>query len=359
MSLPEEIHIRSGRGDYSVAFRHSPAEGFGSFLNERSIFVVDRRLMTLFREEMSSLPEERLILLSAGEDIKSYEGAGRLCAMLLERNVKRDDTVFAVGGGTIQDAVSFASSILFRGLKWVFVPTTLLAIADSCIGGKTSINLGQYKNQVGSFHPPVQVRIFTRFLDTLTVDEIKSGLGEILHYYVYANEPGLSDFLDQYDRLLSDRTFLMQHVSKSLLIKKSVIEKDEFDTGERKKFNYGHTFGHALEAITDFRMPHGQAVTVGMALANFISKQKGLVGDQEYERLYSIFSQNFPDRAGFSLNIDAFLSALSRDKKNVDANLVCILCGGGGNLQVSKIPLDDWLTDTIRNGLMNFGFSVL
>src|SRR5271157_5866279 len=142
------------------------------------------------------------------------------------------------------DITAFVASILYRGLEWSFFPTTLLAQGDSCIGSKTSINLGDKKNLIGNFYPPSSIYIDTAFLESLETDDIKSGIGEMLHFYYYANSSYIDKLIGNYIHAISNRSTLIEYIRESLSIKKSVIEIDEFDKGERNKFNYGHTFGH-------------------------------------------------------------------------------------------------------------------
>ena len=160
---------------------------------------------------------------------------------------------------------------MYRGVDWIFFPTTLLAQGDSCIGSKTSINFGKFKNQVGGFYPPVNIYIDLAFLATLKDIDIKSGLGEMCHYYIVAGEEDFMRYKREYDFALSDKNVLAGIIARSLEIKKGYIEIDEFDQKERQVFNYGHSFGHAIESLTDYRIPHGIAVSYGMDMANFIS----------------------------------------------------------------------------------------
>ncbi|MCG6536478.1 MAG: 3-dehydroquinate synthase, partial [Syntrophales bacterium LBB04] len=243
---------------------------------------------------------------------------------------------------------AFSASIIYRGIEWSFFPTTLLAQADSCIGSKTSINLGDKKNLIGNFYPPADVFIDTTFLNSLAVEDIKSGIGEILHYYLYAASPFFDELIRDYAMIIKDRDLLMKHIRESLNIKKSVIEDDEFDRGERNKFNYGHTFGHAIESVTDYAVKHGQAVTVGMDLANYVSMKMGFMKPEIFHDLHTKLYINFPEFDFNGINLDRYFDLLSKDKKNIGSSVGCILAEAPGILLKKQLPLDDHLRKMIH-----------
>jgi len=269
---------------------------------------------------------------------------------LVQNGIRRDSVLVAMGGGVVQDVAGFVATILYRGISWSFFPTTLLAQADSCIGSKTSINVGHYKNLVGSFHPPRNVVIDTGFLETLPEGEIRSGIGEILHYYLIDGTGRVGDLNEHYDDLLAEPRKLDEHVRASLEIKRPVVERDELDEGERRVFNYGHTFGHAIEAVTGFGISHGQAVTVGMDMANHISMELGWIATDTYRRMKTMLEKNMPSFSLSSDRIDEFMAALNRDKKNRGKELGCVLTRGPGRMEITYLPLDD----TFRRRIVDY-----
>ena len=346
--MSEVLAVRSRFGDYQVTFVEGIGGPLGALVAEGAQIVCDERVGELHTARIRSVvPDEQLVLFEAVEPNKSLDKAGWLLETLADRRLRLGQRVVAIGGGIVQDVTSFAASALYRGIDWVFFPTTLLAQSDSCIGGKTSINLGERKNLIGSFHPPSAVFIDPTFLDSLSDDDIRSGIGEILHYYVYAASPMLEPLMTDYERLLKDRAALVPHVHASLEIKRAVIEEDELDRGERQKFNYGHTFGHALESATGYAVSHGLAVTVGMDLANYVSARLGMLDATEHDRLHKLLSINLPAYDWASLDLNAYIEALGADKKNTGADLTCILCAGAGRLFKHTLPLDRDLRDTV------------
>lgn len=327
--------------DFTVPLKRETDDG--------AFIIIDRNVFDLYRVRLDgAVKEERYMIVEANETNKTLEKCKDIIETLVEKKVRRNQKLIAVGGGVIQDITAFVASILYRGIEWSFFPTTLLAQGDSCIGSKTSINLGDKKNLIGNFYPPSSIYIDTAFLASLETDDIKSGIGEMLHFYFYANSPCIDKLIGNYAQAISNRSVLVEYIRESLAIKKSVIEVDEFDKGERNKFNYGHTFGHALETITDYGIKHGQAVTVGMDIANYLSVRLGLLDQTMFAEMHEKLSVNFPSYDLSRCDIKLYFNALSKDKKNIGNNLGCILSEGPGRLVRQQVLFDDTLKDIIR-----------
>ena len=350
MSTSNELRIKSNIRDYSVIFVDDFSEALIRDSLERSFFIIDQNVFNLYHKKLQSiLREERHLIVEATELHKTLDYVEVVIKFLLNKNIKRNDKVIAIGGGIIQDIAGFASSILFRGIEWIFFPTTLLAQSDSCIGSKTSINVGDFKNQLGTFYPPRQIILDVNFLKTLTLTDVKSGLGEIIKVHLLDGEESLEYINSHYDQAFSDSAVMKELIFRSLMIKKNIIEKDEFDKDYRNIMNYGHTFGHAIESISNYEVCHGQAVTMGMDIANYISLKMGMLSDKSYEMMRQVLLKNYPDYSLKSEQKDSFLIALSKDKKNVDENLSAILTEGPGKMRKVKIPFDE-----LEKTLVNF-----
>jgi 3-dehydroquinate synthase len=285
--------------------------------------------------------ERKVIEIKATEQAKEIGNVIKVIEKLLSMGVKRGDTLMAVGGGVIQDITGFIASTLFRGLKWKFVPTTLLAQGDSCIGGKTSINLQGAKNQLGTFHPPSEILICPGFLKTLPEQGIRSGLGEMLHYF-YA---GGSEALFSFERSIGgairrEQDELTELIHQSLLIKRGFIEEDEFDQGKRLVLNYGHTFGHAIESYSNYAIPHGIAVAYGMDMSNRVSQHLGLLSPDvrlRMGRLCKLIAGTCP-----RIDIDRLWELMLRDKKNTEPGKVkAVLSRAPGYLFLQDITKED------------------
>jgi len=345
----ETLSIRSQSHTYAVSFVESAVAALSQTVRDGDFVIIDNKVAQLFPSLLLSSDDTHTIWIKASEGQKRFENLAPILRQLIENGIKRDNRLVAVGGGITQDITAFIASILFRGIDWVFFPTTLLAQADSCIGSKTSINVGDYKNQLGGFHPPIEIYLDLKFLSSLDHKEILSGFGEMLHYYVISGAEDFNWFKTKFDSAFSDKKVLRQIVRRSLLIKKSKIEIDEFDTGARQIFNYGHSFGHALESVTAYQIPHGIAVAMGLDLANFISVKLGFLSEEEYFSIRAIAEKIFSQITRPEINIDFLLDCLRRDKKNTGGDLTLILCRGIGDVFKYQMRVDDrfkgWLQE--------------
>ena len=323
--MSENIKIQSHKGIYSVNFDNHLLDNVEELLAGESHFLIDANVARLYVDKLQSvLASKNTVVIEATEANKSIDRIIPIFERLVANNVRRDHTLIAIGGGIIQDITCFIASTLLRGLAWRFVPTTLLAQADSCIGSKSSVNLGKTKNIIGTFNPPNEVFVCTEFLDTLENKDIFSGIGEILKVHAIDSATAFDRVAADYDHLQSDRSLLQGYILQALLIKQRFIEVDEFDRGVRNIFNYGHSFGHAIEAATDFAVPHGIAVSIGMDMANRIAALRGLVPAQHYLRMHPVLHKNYESFAKTTIPFDDMLSALMKDKKNTSSRLVLI-----------------------------------
>ena len=338
--------VSSSYGDYSVIF-----ESFTSFKKsidlDNFFFIVDKDLKSIYSHLLSDLPIEKTIIIDSTEESKSFEQSSIFLKELLSKKIKKNNTLVAIGGGVVQDVTAFLSSIMFRGIDWIFVPTTLLAQCDSCIGSKTSINFQSYKNVLGNFYPPQKVIIDKIFLDSLPRSEIKSGIGEMTHYYFFEGSNFLEDIYNNYDEIVSRKKDITPYIMESLSIKKRVIEVDEFDTGIRNHFQFGHTFGHAIENASNYTINHGQAVTLGMDISMFVSQKKEILSKVDFITYHNLIAKNFPSFNLKNFDFNLFYDSLKRDKKNIGNFLICVLIEKSGELKKAKIEINNNLKDML------------
>lgn len=240
------------------------------------------------------------ITIVAEEPNKSLDRMTDIIVALRERRVTRETTLVALGGGVIQDIAAFVASIYMRGIAWVYVPTTLLSMTDSCIGGKSSINVGKYKNIVGTFYPPRSIVIDPQVTVTLSVEQRVAGLVEAAKICFCRSEAAFAAYLALAPSPDSDAETLTEVIQQSLRAKKYFIEIDEFDRGERLLLNFGHSFGHAIEAASHFRVSHGIAVGLGMLTALRLGEALG--GDGSVR----------PRVAALAAHIEGLLDAVPR-----------------------------------------------
>ena len=269
-----------------------------------------------------------------GEQNKSMSTVENILEFLASNKLTRSDLVISLGGGIVGDVAGFASSIFLRGIDFVQIPTTLLSMVDSSVGGKTGVNLCAGKNLAGAFHQPCLVVCDLDFLSTLPQEEFKNGLGEVIKYGCIADK-NLFDLLEQQDINQS----LKDVIATCISIKAKFVEQDEFDHGERQKLNFGHTLGHAIEKQTNFKIPHGQAVGVGMKLICEWAEQKDLTTKgcaQKIEKLINKF--DMANDAG--CDISTLWSAVSNDKKLKGKNLNLVLIKDIGDSYLYSIQID-------------------
>ncbi len=350
--MSENISIQSYKGIYSVIFADNLLGNANQLLASDPHFLIDSNVAAIYADKLSSvLTNKNTVVIEATEVNKSIDHVIPIFERLIANNIRRDHTLVAIGGGIVQDITCFIASTLLRGLAWKFVPTTLLAQADSCIGSKSSINLGKTKNAIGTFNPPNEVIVCTDFLDTLEDKDIFSGLGEILKVHAIDSAVSFDQLSADYEQLTSDRSLLRAYIRRALLIKQRFIEVDEFDRGVRNIFNYGHSFGHAIEAATNFAIPHGVAVSMGMDMANRIAVLRELLPAHQFTRMHQVLFKNYESFAKTTLPLDSLLMALLKDKKNTSSKLVLIL-PVGENAVVQRIEVA--FDETFRSQCQHF-----
>jgi 3-dehydroquinate synthase len=339
----DEMRIDSYKGTYSVVFDATDFKKIDPFIQNDYHFIIDEILLDLYPEELRTVGHSnKVIKIKATEENKAIEKVLPVIETLLDQGIRRNHTLVAIGGGIIQDITCFISSTLFRGLNWKFIPTTLLSQADSCIGSKSSINLGTTKNILGTFNPPNEIYISPKFLKSLDKREILSGVGEILKVHAIDGENSFEDLAKNYDDIFRHDEVLLKYTQRALQIKKAYIEEDEFDAGIRNIFNYGHSIGHAIESATKFGIPHGIAVTIGMDLANYISQSYSHIQKSKYEIMHETLRKNYLGYEKTEIPFDDFIAALKKDKKNTTDKLVLILpFGEETDIRKTNINCDD------------------
>ena len=339
--MTEPLLIRSYRWNYSAQFVENILPVLREQVEARDVIILDNNVATLYPEIAAFAGCRNHHLIEPAESAKTYQCLTPLLDALIRGGFTKSDRLIAIGGGIVQDITAFTASILLRGVNWLFFPTNLLAQCDSCIGSKTSINFGEYKNQLGGFYPPKAIYIATAMLTTLSASELRSGIGEMLHYFCVAGRAELDWSKPRLAPALEQGQGLDELIHRSLSIKKSMVEIDEFDQGPRNVFNYGHSFGHALESATNFAVPHGIAVGFGMDLANLISARLGLIAMNLRNELREIFAPVWRDVNLDTLNLPRYFNALGKDKKNEGREIKVILTKGPGHMFKTTLLLDD------------------
>ena len=351
-----DFTVKSSVHDYEVKFIEKTRNVLKNEIKDGDVIIIDNKVKKIYPDLLRGLNDNTSVIgLDAHEDQKSYKGIEPIIQKLIDGGFCRNNRLIGIGGGITQDITAFLAYTMYRGVEWIFLPTTLLAQGDSCIGSKISINFGKYKNQLGGFYPPNKIFINLSFLDTLSTEDLQSGLGEMSHYFVVAGEKEFKKYKQDYEDALTNKNILGEMISNSLKIKKSYIEIDEFDQNERQVFNYGHSFGHAIESLTNYAVPHGIAVSYGMDMANFISVKKNYISMNIRNEIRELLSKIWTGFEINNLDVEKFAIALSKDKKNVGNELRLILCKGYGKIFKNAQNIDDefigWLREYFANEL--------
>lgn len=339
-----KIVINSGRKKYSAKFTDQIQDTLKVLTNKYiTHLLIDKTVYGHYKNMLDNYLKfaSSVYFIKPLEQKKTLTEVHKYINFLLAKKVQKNHKIIVVGGALVQDIGSFTSHIVLRGIDWIFIPTTLLAMADSCIGSKSGINVGKFKNQVGSFHPPIEIHIYPPFLKTLPKSELLNGIGEIIKHFFIKGELNFSDIRTDLDLIGNDMLVAKKIIYKSLLIKKDIIEKDEYEEKEiRKLLNYGHTFGHALEGYSENKISHGVAVLNGIDMANFISFKKGFLSKNQFLDFHKFIRKYIPYKEIPITNINLYLEFLSRDKKAVGHSINTILCKGLGEIIIFKMELD-------------------
>ncbi len=346
MSRSGEYRVTIGRG-----LRHDAVA-------QTDVLILDDSLQGLFPTD-----EIPTLLVTAGESLKTLEACAQLMERLRALGVNRKSTIGACGGGSVQDATTLAASLYMRGIPWIYLPSTAMSALDACVGGKSAINVGAFKNLAGNFFPPKMIAVDLEILEGLPVDSIVSGLAEAVKICYAKGHDAFEEYLDMTsdDEALELSEPLVRHV---LAQKAWFVTVDEFDQGERRLLNFGHTFGHAIEAATAFQIPHGIAVAYGMLAASLHPQAGESIRSQQlinYIVSALELSSFSPDSFRDKIDWDRFGDAVLSDKKGSGQDIVLILPTRSGHLSVVSVPRSEReirvITSTMQSALELVGAS--
>lgn len=365
MTAPVTVHVPLGDRAYDVRIGAGLIERAGEEITpllrrSRVAIVTDETVAKLHLEQLqatlkaSGISSEALIL-PAGESTKSWPHLTTCVEWLLEQKIERRDIVIAFGGGVIGDLVGFAAAVLRRGVRFVQIPTTLLAQVDSSVGGKTGINSPQGKNLIGAFHQPALVLADVAILDTLDPRDFLSGYGEVAKYGLLGDADFFEWLEEHGPQLRGDMGLRQKAVAHSVAMKAGIVTRDETEQGERALLNLGHTFGHALEAATGYsdRLLHGEGVAIGCALAFDLSARMGLCSQEAPSRVVAHLRQmgmpaSLRDIPGELPDDAALIALMGQDKKVEDGRLRFILARGIGESFMSDAVQPEPLADVLQ-----------
>lgn len=346
------IRVNLGPRSYDIAVNEDG--GPGPYLakrltGRRAYIFTDANVASiadsLFRELTDAGFTCRISSVPAGEASKSLAMVETLYHRLSAMAADRQTAVIAVGGGIVGDLAGFVAATYNRGLPWVMVPTSLLSMVDSSVGGKVGINLPQGKNLVGAFHQPVGVWIDTAALSTLPIEEYRAGLAEVVKYGVILDADFFAWLEQDADAVNRREPDVIAHiVTRCCQLKAQIVEKDEREeTGQRIVLNYGHTFAHAFESVSGYKMRHGEAVAMGMVCASRLAEKRGMIGPDLIQRQINLLQRfRLPIVPPKPPRVDEWLDAMKRDKKAAGGKLRFVLPTRIGEvIVVNDVAVDD------------------
>lgn len=320
----DELTIQSFPEPYKVSFK-----SFQNSFTEDQVVLVDSKVQQLY-----NVQHTKMITVDAVETNKSIETVLDICQSLMDFGFDKGHTLVVIGGGIIQDLGAYTAKTYKRGVKWVFYPTTLLSQCDSCIGGKTALNFRKYKNQLALFSAPSEVIIDLDFLSTLSQQDHISGTGEIVKLFL----TGGDFYIENYENFTPK-----ERIFHALAIKQAVVECDEFEKRERKALNYGHSFGHVIESLTDYAIPHGEAVMLGIEIINQLFTQSQTITNlvERYTNLSRIKD----------LDIEQLVRGLVTDKKVENGIITFVVVDRPGETQFIQSNIDQPLQQRLHEVL--------
>jgi 3-dehydroquinate synthase len=298
------------------------------------IIITDSNVYRLYGKMFS---QYRTVVIEAGEQYKTLYTVHNIYKTLLELEFDRSSYIVGIGGGVVCDIAGFAASTYLRGLPFAFAPTTLLAQVDASVGGKNGVNFQGYKNLIGTINQPEFVMYDFETLKTLPEAELKNGFAEAIKHALISDKAFLSRIERNREAALSlEKDTISRIVYDSLKVKTGIVSRDEKERGERRKLNFGHTFGHAFEKTAGIR--HGEAVSIGMIMEARLSEAKGLLQKEDVERIGQVLVM-FGLPVSFKGDKEAVMDAIRKDKKREDEYIHAVLLDGIGKAVIEKVEI--------------------
>lgn len=346
--MQKNLKINLTQNSYQVFIGDKAIDLFINKINNTGItnclVIVDSNVVKhhniLIRKILSLIYcNTHFLKFNATEKNKSLRSVEIIYQFLSSKNFDRDSAVVAIGGGITGDIAGYAASTFMRGIKFFQIPTTLLSMVDSSVGGKTGVNYLDRKNQIGSFYQPEDVFIYPEFLKTLSKREISSGAGEVFKYSFLADQDNYKLVKNNLSKLSGNKDLnFVELIFSCLLIKSGIVRNDEKEkTGLRKILNLGHTFAHAFESESGFRLKHGEAVIAGIFCALFVSQKSGYLSPGEFNKILNDFSFIKAGRYIKNMNADNVYKKMLYDKKTSKDNIRLVLIEAIGSIVVDVV----------------------
>lgn len=347
ISLMPSVSVNLSSGSYRVAIEAGLLARVGAELraltkSAKVCVITESHVAELHLEAMEkSLKAGQFEVISAtmpaGEQHKTLTTLLPVYDRLLSAKIERSTPIVAFGGGVAGDMAGFLAATILRGVPFVQVPTTLLAMVDASVGGKTGVDHAMGKNLIGAFHQPIAVLADPELLRTLPVKEIQNGLAECIKHDLIRDGEAFGSLGEKIERALKlDMKTLEELIAHNVAIKARVVEVDPFEKGERAHLNFGHTFGHAIESVSEFSYSHGQSVALGMCGAAYVSQRLGNISQEDYRRIVATIRKAGLPTAGLTLDANKVFEAMAFDKKVKGGNIRLVLLEKIGRAMVRE-----------------------
>lgn len=343
-----KLTVNLGKNSYPIYIENRILAKAGEYISEtfsgkRIMIISDDNVYPLYgnilEESLNGFYECHHLVLLHGEATKSFQTLPEIYSAMLKAKISRSDAIIALGGGVIGDLAGFAAASFLRGVKLIQIPTSLLAQVDSSVGGKVAVDLPEGKNLVGAFYQPSVVLIDPLVLNTLSKRFINDGMGEVIKYGCIKDK-ALFQTLEKHSSFEALRDQLPDIIRRCVDIKRTVVEQDEFDTGERMLLNFGHTLGHTIEQYYQYgRESHGEAVAIGMYQIALLAQMRGLTQKGTAARILDVL-QTYGLPCECDLPMSALIEAIKLDKKNLDGHLNIVLLNKIGDSYVYPASIE-------------------
>lgn len=328
------VSVELGERSYNIVFNDAPEK----LAPRKTLLVTDSNVDKLYRRKAVEVFEpDDIFVIPAGEESKNAETFLAICRRAAAMHLGRDCRFIALGGGVTGDLTGFSAASYLRGVRFLQVPTSLLAMVDSSVGGKTGIDIPEGKNLIGAFHQPESVWVNTAFLATLPQKELGNGLAEIVKTAAIRDEKFFS-LLENNSTKLRDTSNIELFntvVRRCCEIKADVVSSDEKENGLRAILNYGHTFAHPIETLSQYSVSHGEAVSIGMEYAGKLAVKLGLWSEKEYQRQANLLDLlNLPRRRPQNIAAEDMIELMKSDKKNKNGKITFVLPESTGSVRI-------------------------
>lgn len=336
----KKIDIRTKSRSYKVIVGKNNISKFASELSDiegKKLFLIDKNVFLLHKSKLTEIinkSDDRItFIFHSTEKNKSLSSVKNIYDTLVKNRFSRNDSIIAIGGGIVGDVSGFAAATYMRGINFYQLPTTLLSMVDSSVGGKTGVNYSNIKNIIGSFYQPQKVYVDTSFLSTLPYPEIVSGSGEIFKYAFLSDDDNYKFIREELRKILTQNYFDENLIARCIELKASVVENDEQEkTGLRKILNLGHTFAHAFESSLNFRIKHGEAVIAGIFASLIVSEKTGLISKNDLNKFIIEFYYLPLNKKILTADKDVIIKFIKSDKKSISGNINLVLVRKPGEL---------------------------